>query len=184
MLFTSRHTKHQLKNPNIMKTRILISSILMMVLIAATNAQQTTIPSVDLYTLDGEKINSINILDSGKPTVLILWKTYEKDCCNQICSILEAREKMLGKENVNIVCVCVDGLGNSSHIKPFVYGNDWEVDVYIDKNGDLKRAMSVVKTPLTILYDAEKSVICKYMGYCCGAGEMLCEKLKHEVVMK
>lgn len=167
-----------------MKKKGLITSILVIAMIVSINAQQASIPSIALYTMDGEKINSQTILDSTKPTVLILWKTYENDCCSQICSILEARENLLGKENVKMVCVCVDCLGNTSHIKPFVYGHNWDVEVYIDKNGDFKRAMNVAKTPLTVLYNSNQSVICKYTGYCCGAGEMICEKLKHEIVMK
>ncbi len=161
-----------------------MTAVALLALQVTLNAQNEPIPSVDLYTLDCEKINSTAIFDNSRPTILIFWKTFEKDCYNQISSMVDAREDILGKDNVRIVCICIDCTGKTTHVKPIIYGKDWDVKAYIDKNGDFKRAMNVVNTPLTILYDTDNSVICQYAGYCCGAEEMVCEKLKSSIALK
>ncbi len=167
-----------------MKKRLLISACVFLALQILLFAQNTPIPSVDLYTLDGEKVNSTDIFDDSRPTILVFWKTFEKECCNQISSMIEARQEVIGKDNVRIVCVCIDCTGKTTHVKPIIYGKDWDIEAYVDKNGDFKRAMNVTSTPLTILYDAEQSIICRYAGYCPGAEEMVCEKLSSTIVMK
>lgn len=167
-----------------MKKSLLVTAMAFLAMQLMITGQNASIPSVDLYTLDGEKINSTAIFDNSRPTILIFWKTFEKDCCNQISSMVDAREEILGKDNVRIVCICIDCTGNTTHVKPIIYGKDWDVEAYVDKNGDFKRVMNVVNTPLTILYDTDNSVICQYAGYCCGAEEMVCEKLKSCIVMK
>jgi len=167
-----------------MKKSLLITAIAFLALQILLSAQNAKIPSVDLYTLNGEKINSTEILDNSRPTILIFWKTYEKDCCSQISSMIEARQEVLGTDNVSIVCICIDCTGKTTHVKPIIYGKDWDVEAYIDKNGDFKRAMNVINTPLTILYDTDQSVICQYAGYCTGAEETVCEKLKSCIALK
>ena len=167
-----------------MKKSILIIAVAFIASQFMLNAQNATVPSIDLYTLDGNKINSSEILNGQQPTILIFWKTNDKDCCNQISSMIEAHKEILEDDNVRLVCVCIDCIGKTSHIKPFVYGRNWEVEVYIDKNGDFKRAMNIADTPLTIVYNTDRKVVCNYLGYCAGTEEMLCEKLKHCLVLK
>ena len=145
-----------MKKSNLIIAVVFIASQFML------NAQNATIPSIDIYNLDGNKINSTEILNDQQPTILIFWKTYEADCCNQVSSMIEAQEEILTGENVRLVCVCVDCIGTTSHVKPFVYGKNWDVEVYIDKNGDFKRAMNVSDTPYTIVYDTDRKIVCNY----------------------
>lgn len=77
-----------------------------------------------------------------------------------------------------MICICVDGTGSWSHVKPVVDGNCWEFDTYVDVNCDLKRAMNVTNVPCTILLDGSKNLICRYNGFCIGADQMLCEKIR------
>ena len=75
-----------------MKRSILIIAVAFMASQFMLNAQNATIPSIDLYTLDGDKISSSEIFNDQQPTILIFWKTYEKDGCNQVSSMIEAHQ--------------------------------------------------------------------------------------------
>ncbi len=52
------------------------------------------------------------------------------------------------EKGVKFVAICVDCTGRIDHVKPIVYGQNIEMEVYVDRNGDLKRAMNVSYTPL------------------------------------
>ena len=77
----------------------------------------------------------------------------------------EVYEEYLKDDNVKVVGICLDGIGRIDHVKPFVYGNDLDIEVYVDKNGDFKRAMHVTDTPFTILLNKEMNSRCRIQTY-------------------
>lgn len=157
---------------------MLIVTLLFLISANYVVAQKGGLPDVKLYDLNGSAISATEILNNGEAYILVYWKTHEKNCCEQINQMIEAHEKMAGLLQVKVVAVCVDCKGLTDHIKPFVSGKDWNIDVYIDKNGDLLRAMNIPSTPFTSVYDENQKLICQYSGYCAGAQEMVCETLK------
>lgn len=144
---------------------------------ATLNAQFNTLPSADIYTLDGNRINTKQISNNQMPMILVFFKTYDNKCCENLFSICEAHEEVLADKGVKMIAICIDCVGKTGHVKPFVYGHGLDIEVYVDKNGDLKRAMGIPDAPYTILYDQQMEVYCKYNGYCTGNQEMVCKKM-------
>lgn len=135
------------------------------------------LPSVDIYTLEGHRIDASMINKDSMPMVVVFFKTYEQKCCQQLISICEKREEEFSDKGVKVIGICLDCLGKIGYIKPFVSGHELDIDVYIDKNGDLKRSLGINILPYTILYDQHQKVICKYAGFCISSDEMLADKL-------
>lgn len=134
-------------------------------------------PSADVYTLDGQRIDARTISNDQKPMVVVFFKTYNNKCCDLLNTVYDAHKNVLLEKGVKMIAICVDCTGNVSHVKPFVYGNDLDLEVFVDKSGDFKRAMGVRDAPFTILYDQNMQVYCRYDGYCASAGEMVCDKM-------
>lgn len=157
-------------------------SIVLLFLITCSSlsisAQQVNYPSARLLTLNGEYINSSEILDNENPTILVFWKSNEKKCCEQIALMIDAKEKLEELIEVNVVAICTDTDGLSSRIKPLVSGKDWDIEVYIDRNEDFKRAMNIPSTPFTCVFDKDQKLICEYSGYCAWADDFICDKIK------
>jgi peroxiredoxin len=166
-----------------MKTLIIMMGVCLLFSATVAIGQQTIIPSVKLLTTDLSTVNSNTLLDSNEVVILIFWKTSNKKCCCHISSMIEAKEQMLQGKNVKIIGICSGEGGNVCHIKPFVAGRDWDMEVYIDTNDDLKRAMGIPDTPYTIVIDKDNKVICQYNGYCIGSETLICEKLQSYLVM-
>ncbi|MCD4732589.1 MAG: redoxin domain-containing protein [Bacteroidales bacterium] len=141
------------------------------------NAQISKLPAVELFTLDGIQINTAYISNDNMPMILVFFKTYDNECCENLYAICEAHEEMLAEKGVKMIAICIDCVGKIEHVKPFVYGHGLDIEVYVDKNGDLKRKMGIPDAPYTILYDQKMEVYCKYNGYCAGSQEMVCEKM-------
>lgn len=138
---------------------------------------QLKLPSVDIYTLNGTRVDANIICNDSVPMILVFFKTYDNDCRKNLSSINEAYENFLHERNIKVVAICVDGIGKINHVKPFVLGNDLDMEVYIDKNGNLKRMMGISDVPYTIIYDHNMAVYCQYNGYCTGIEEMICNKV-------
>ncbi len=137
-------------------------------------SQKSGLPNVDVYTLEGRSISAEIINNDGKPLLVVFWKTNDKDCLEQISMFNEIYNDSLKTKGVKFVAICVNCTGNLYHIKPFVYGHDFNFEVYVDKNGDLKRAMAVPELPFTILFDQNMKVFSQHIGYCRGDENLIC----------
>ena len=150
---------------------------IIMLQVFATNGQPNKIPYAELYTLDGIKTDTRAITNEQNPLILVIWKSYDKDCCENLFTICDIWKEKLKSKGVKMVAVCTDCVGKTDHIKPFVFGHGIDAQIFIDKNGDFKRKMGISDGPFTILYDKNMEVYCKYSGYCNGVDEALCEKV-------
>jgi cytochrome c biogenesis protein CcmG/thiol:disulfide interchange protein DsbE len=155
---------------------------LALILIALTpavslSAQQASIPDVDLRDLNGKIISSTEIIQSGKPTLLIFWKSSSGKCCENLETLQSAWEGTLAQHGIKLVAICVDCNGSWTQVKPIVDGNNWDFDTYIDVNGDMKRAMNVGDVPCTMLFDEGQNIVCRMNSACTGTEEFICSSI-------
>lgn len=146
-------------------------------------SQEQPLQDIELFTLEGTKISTTDITNNGKPMLMVFWKSNVKECCDQLSMINDIYVDYFKEKGVKVVAICVDCKGAIQHIKPFVYGHSYDVDVYIDKNGDFKRSMSVPSVPYTILFDKNMDINCQYVGYCHNGEDMLCNKIEKCLAM-
>ena len=139
-------------------------------------SQNRTLPDVDIYTLDGKRVSASDICKNNEPVILFFWKTTDIKSLDQLYMINEEYENQLKWKNVKIIGICTDCPGTAQSIKPFVYGNDISLDIYVDQNNDLKRAMNVNETPYTILIDRRKNNYSMITGYCSNIVELINDK--------
>jgi hypothetical protein len=143
------------------------------------SAQSNYIPLTELTTLEGVRVTTRDIFDDSDITILVFFKTCNQKCCQQLDAMQDIWQDSLADKGVQLVAVCVDGVGDWSHVRPLVNGNCWEFDTYIDLNCDFKRAMNVSHIPCTIMLDATQNLLCRYNGFCSGIDKMMCEKVNH-----
>lgn len=162
-----------------MKT-IKISAVLILcsLIMSIGHTQMQSLPDVELYTMEGTSIDAKGIFNNEKPMVMIFWKSTVKECCNQLNMLNEVYEDFFREKGVRVLAICVDCTGSMQHVKPFVYGHDFNFEVFIDKNGDFKRSMSVPEVPYTLLFDQDMNIFCRHIGYCESSEDLLCEKIE------
>jgi len=158
---------------------------LILLLFALTNlmfAQTTAIPDVELVTLEGTKTSATEISNDGNPLVMVFWKSNDRESCEQLLMINDAYKDFMQYQGVKVIAICIDCVGKTQHIKPFVYGHDLDIEVYIDKNGDFKRSMNIICSPSTILFDQQMNINCQFAGYCSNVEDLLCTKIEQCLV--
>jgi len=142
-------------------------------------AAQSFIQGIELRNLNGESYSSDQLLNPDQACVIIFWNSYNPKCCDNLENMQAAWINQLKDRGVKLVAICVDCKGTWSYVKPFVNGKAWEFDIFIDVNGDFKRAMGVPDAPYTMLLDKNQNVVCRSSGYCSGNEEFVCRKILH-----
>ena len=141
-------------------------------------AQNRTLPSVDVKTLEGSNININTIENDGNPIVISFWATWCKPCKKELNNIAEVYEDWQDETNVKLIAISIDNARSMAKVAPYVNASDWDYEVYIDPNGDLKRAMVVSTVPHTFLLNSKKEIVWQHKGYVDGDEDELLEQIE------
>ena len=141
-------------------------------------AQNRTLPSVDVKTLDGSSINITALENNGKPIVISFWATWCKPCKKELNTIAEVYEDWQDETGVKLVAISIDDTRSMAKVAPYVNASDWDYEVYLDPNGDLKRAMGVSTVPHTFLLNSNKEIVWQHKGYIDGDEDELLEQIE------
>lgn len=139
---------------------------------------QTQMPNIELSSVDGESFNvSTDYNETDKLYVFSFWATWCAPCINELDAIHQKYDELKEELNMEVIAVSIDDTRTQKRVKPLLNGKKWSYDVLLDTNQDLKRALSIVNVPYTIVVKNEKIVYISN-GYSQGAEEELYTKLK------
>jgi thiol-disulfide isomerase/thioredoxin len=158
--------------------KLLLYFLTIIFLSTLSTAQNRTLPSIDVKTLNGGSFNIAEIENNGKPIVLSFWATWCKPCKKELNTIAEVYEDWQDETGVKLVAISIDNARSISKVTPYVNASDWDYEVYIDPNGDLKRAMGVATVPHTFLLNGKKEIIWQHKSYVDGDEDELFEQIK------
>ncbi len=136
------------------------------------------IPAADIKKLDGSSFNSSLFENDGKPIIISFWATWCKPCVTELTNISDVYEKWKKETGVKVIAISIDDSRNTAKVAPFVNGKNWEYEVYLDPNGDFKRAMNVNTVPHTFLINGKKEIVWQHNSYAEGDEDKLLEMVK------
>jgi len=136
------------------------------------------IPTVNFKALDGAVLTSDVITNNGKPIILSFWATWCKPCITELNTISEVYADWMAETGVKLVAISIDDARSAATVGPFVNGKGWEYEVYLDPNGDFKRAMNVNMVPHTFLLDGNREVVNQHTSFAPGDEDKLLELVK------
>ena len=138
------------------------------------------LPSVVLKDLKGKSINTAEMGFEG-PIIISFWATWCSPCKKELNAIAEVYGEWQDETGVKLIAISIDDTRSMSKVAPYVNSSDWEYDVYLDSNSDLKRAMGVSTVPHTFLINGEGKIVWHHKGYIDGDEEELYEQIEHLV---
>ena len=160
-----------------MKTKILL--ILFLINTITSYSQNKLLPSVDVKTIDGKSININSINNNEMPIVINFWATWCKPCKKELNNIAEVYDEWQDETGVKIIAISIDDSRSMSKVVPYVNSVGWEYEVYLDPNGDLKRAMGVSTVPHTFLLNSKKEIVWQHRGYVDGDEDELFDEIQN-----
>jgi peroxiredoxin len=147
-------------------------------LVFATSFGQKQMPNI---TIKSENNKSFNVRsdfkEKDKLYVFAFWATWCAPCLNELDAIKEHYSKWTKELNMEVIAVSIDDTRTQKRVKPLLNGKNWPYNILLDTNQDLKRALSIVNVPYTIVVKNQK-IVYIHNGYSQGAELELFNKLK------
>lgn len=161
--------------------RIFLSTSILVALTAI--AQDRSLPNVDVTDSDGK---SVSITEATKNenglTIVSFFATWCKPCILELDNINEVLPDWADETGVKLVAISIDDARSVHKVPALVGGRGWEIEYFLDKNSDLKRAMNVINVPHTFLIDQSGKILWQHNSYSPGDEEELYEELiKHKI---
>ncbi|NNL16258.1 MAG: redoxin domain-containing protein [Flavobacteriaceae bacterium] len=156
-----------------MKNLIVATFIVLSNLLVAQN----TIPKTPIKTLSGDITNLEKISEDNDLIIVSLWATWCVPCKNELDAISEVYNDWRDETNVVLYAISVDDSRTVKRVKPLINGKDWDYEVLLDTNNDLKRALGASAIPLTLIIK-NGEIVYRHSGYVPGSEDDLFEELK------
>lgn len=147
-------------------------------------AAQIKLPSVTLQSMDGKKVDTKTWSNDGKPIIVNFWATWCAPCKRELSAIADQYDKWQKETGVKLIAVSIDDARSMARVAPYVNGQDWDYEVYLDPNGDLKRALNVNNVPHTFLLNGKGEVVYQHNNYEPGDENELYQKVRELVGKK
>ena len=157
---------------------LIYSTLLVLFSTSVGFAQNRTLPAVDVKTLEGDALNIRKVENKENPIVISFWATWCKPCKKELNNIADVYEEWQNETGVKLIAISIDDTRSMTKVAPYVNSSDWDYEVYLDPNGDLKRAMGVSTVPHTFLLNGKNEIVWQHRGYVEGDEDELLEQIK------
>jgi cytochrome c biogenesis protein CcmG, thiol:disulfide interchange protein DsbE len=161
-----------------MNKKTLLSFLIIGLFTSMCFSQSKTLPNTQVKTLDGSNFNITQIKNDGNPIILSFWATWCKPCKKELNNIAEVYEDWQDETGIKLVAISIDDTRTMSKVAPFVNASDWDYEIYLDPNSDLKRAMGVRNVPHTFLLNGKSEIVWQHAGYVDGDEIELLKEIK------
>lgn len=145
---------------------------------ALAGAQSGKMPAVTVQNLNGQKVSTANWENGGNPMIINFWATWCAPCKRELNAINDLYPDWQKETGVKVMAVSIDDTRSMNRVKPYVNGQDWDYEIFLDPNGDLKRALNVNNIPHTFLVDGQGNIVWQHNNYEPGDELLLYQQVK------
>ncbi len=138
---------------------------------------QNQLPSTMVQGMDGKKVNTSSWSNDGAPMIVNFWATWCAPCKKELSAIAEVYDEWQERTGVKMIAVSIDDARSMARVAPYVNGQDWDYEIYLDPNGDLKRALNVNNIPHTFLVNGKGEIVWQHNNYVPGDENELFQKV-------
>jgi len=155
-------------------------SILLISSFFLANAQKN-FPNITLKNLDGKELNLVE-KSKEKAIVISFWATWCGPCIQELEAINDSYEDLQDEMNFELIAVSIDNSRSVSRIRPMINGKDWDYEILLDSNQEMKKALNFSAPPYLLIVKDGK-ILYTHSGYTPGSEEEVFEKYR-EILKK
>ncbi len=131
----------------------------------ADDGPTSTVPSIDIKTLEGKTVNIKDYVGQGKITVMSFWATWCSPCKRELDAIADIYPDWQEEYGVELLAVTIDDARSMAKVPGLVETKGWEYTILADSKRELQKALNFQSVPQTFLIDAEGNIVYTHSGY-------------------
>lgn len=152
-------------------------TLITLFIINSNYSQSSDAPNTKIKTLDNKTTSLQQLAEKDDLIIVSLWATWCVPCKNELDAINDVYQDWQDETNVKLYAISIDDSRTVKRVKPLVNGKDWEFEIMLDTNSELKRALGAATVPFTVIISKGK-IIYKHTGYTPGTEDELYKILK------
>ncbi|MFN8274878.1 MAG: TlpA disulfide reductase family protein [Flavobacteriaceae bacterium] len=139
---------------------------------------QNSMPNISLTNLEGKTLSVKNdFAEKDKIYLFSFWATWCAPCINELDELNDVIDDWKKEVNLEVIAVATDDARTQKRVKPLINGKGWSYQVLLDSNQELKRALTIVNIPYTVVVK-NGQIVHIQNGYVPGSETELLAKLK------
>ena len=152
--------------------------VVLILVIPLTAYSQDKLPDIRVKDLKNRTVNiKSDFSEKDKIYVFSFWATWCMPCLKELEAINEHYDEWSEELNMELVAISIDDSRTKKRIRPLVNGRNWPYTVLHDENQTLKRALSIVNIPYTLVVK-NNNIEYIFNGYSQGSEEEMYKSLK------
>ncbi|HIE45006.1 MAG TPA: TlpA family protein disulfide reductase [Flavobacteriaceae bacterium] len=155
--------------------RKILLLLVLILSISLVNAQKNY-PNITLKNLDNKEVNLVE-RSKDKLLVISFWATWCGPCIQELEAINDEYKDLQEEMNFELIAVSIDNSRSVSRVKPMVNGKDWDYEVLLDTNQEMKKALNFSAPPYLLIVKDGK-ILYTHSGYTPGSEEEAFEKFR------
>lgn len=146
-----------------------------LICVSLTHGQE--LPDITLNDIEGNPISISDLANSEDIKIFSFWATWCVPCINELDAIAYVYEEWQDETNVELIAISTDDARTKKRVIPLVNGKDWNYQILIDDNQDLKRALNINVLPYVVVVK-NGEIIHTRIGYTPGSEDELFDIIK------
>jgi len=148
------------------------------ILFTSFEGNMSSVPSVDIKTLDGKTVNIKDYIAKDKLTIMSFWATWCSPCKRELDAIMEIYPEWQEKYDVELLAITIDDSRSLAKVPAMVETKGWEYTVLADVKRELQKSLNFQTVPQTFLVDQKGNIVYSHSGYSPGDEYALEDELK------
>lgn len=150
---------------------------LLICVLTFTFSKAQELPNLTLKSIGNQSVSIQELANSDTVKVFSFWATWCVPCINELDAISDVYDEWQAETNVEVIAVSTDDSRTKKRVIPMVNGKNWDYQILIDDNQDLKRALNINVLPYVIVVK-NGEIVHTRTGYTPGSEEELYEIIK------
>jgi peroxiredoxin len=141
---------------------------LISILFSVSVIAQSSFPSVELKTLNGETVNIQDYISNGKLTVISFWATWCSPCKKELDALMDFYPDWKEAYDLDFLAITIDDARGLPKVGSMVAQKGWDYTILSDLKQELKNALSFQTVPQMYIVNSNGEIVYNHSSYVPG----------------